>query len=186
MHCICMCFISSDNSEVFLCFELREEINMKTKKLVRMALLIAMSYVGAYIKPFPGPVATAAFDSMPGFFAAAWLSPIEGFIIGALGHIFTAMLQGFYLTIPVHLLIAVEMGLICFVFGWLWKKTKIGAIIVSSLLNGVASPLSLVVFPHLTIGVLWAMVPVLLFASVANIVVAAILAKTLPENLKKI
>ncbi|QOR34733.1 ECF transporter S component [Clostridium sp. 'deep sea'] len=159
---------------------------MKTKRLVRMALLIAMSYIGAYIKPFSGLVATAAFDSMPGFFAAAWISPLDGCIVGAIGHLFTAMLQGFYLTIPVHLVLAVEMGLICYVFGFIWRKSKIAAIILASLLNGVASPLSLVVFPHLSLKVLWAMVPVLVFASVANIVAAAGLTLAMPKKIKKI
>ncbi len=76
-----------------------------SKKLVYMAVLIALSYIGSLIKI----TGTIAFDSFPAFFGALALGGVYGGIIGFLGHLFTAFLSGFPFTLPIHLVIAVMM-----------------------------------------------------------------------------
>lgn len=149
--------------------------SMKVRKLVRIALLVALSVVGANIK-IPSILGTPAFDSMPGYFAAAVLGGKEGALIAALGHIFTALTAGFPLTLPVHLLTALEMGICAYVFGVLFRKTNhLIAIIVAVVLNGVGAPVAMI--PIMGMGVFYALVTPLLIASGLNIVIAAVLAR---------
>ncbi len=79
------------------------------KRAARMAILIALSGVGALVK-IPSPTGTVALDSAPGYFAAIAFGAIEGPIVAVIGHIFTALTTGFPLGFPVHLYIAVQMG----------------------------------------------------------------------------
>ena len=160
--------------------------DINTKKLTRIAILIALTYLGSYLTPFPGILSTAAFDSMPGFFAAVWISPVSGGIVGSIGHFFSALLRGFPFSLPVHLLISVEMALICLLFGKLWSRSKFAAVVLAIVLNGVISPLSLVIFPDFTWAFLWSLVPVLIFATAANVVLAVGVALALPESLKRV
>lgn len=110
-------------------------------RLARMAILIALSVVGALIR-VPSPTGTVAFDALPGYFAALAFGPIEGGIVGAIGHIVTAMFTGFPLGVPLHLLVAVEMFVFVWVFGYLARRVNvIVAAVVAVILNGVAGPL---------------------------------------------
>ncbi|MFZ7132742.1 MAG: ECF transporter S component [Eubacteriales bacterium] len=107
---------------------------LSTKMLVYCALLIALSFVGAQIKI----TASIALDALPAFFGALLLGPVAGAFVGALGHILTAATSGFLFTVPVHLIIALCMAGICFIFGYL--KNRIHIIInsvIAILLNGV-------------------------------------------------
>jgi len=103
------------------------------KVITRSGLLIALSAIGAMIK-IQG---TIALDSMPGYFAALFINPMAGGIVAALGHFLTSITSGFPLTIPMHLMLILVMGLIAYVFGVLGKKTNgIIACSVAILLNG--------------------------------------------------
>ncbi|ATW27921.1 ECF transporter S component [Candidatus Formimonas warabiya] len=149
--------------------------NTNVRRLVRIALLVALSVVGANIK-IPSILGTPALDSMPGYFAAAVLGGKEGALIAALGHMFTALTAGFPLTVPVHLLTAAEMGICAFVFGFLFRKTNpLIAVIIATVLNGVGAPASMI--PIMGVGVFYALLAPLLIASGLNIVLAAVLAK---------
>ncbi len=148
---------------------------LSIRKMVLLALFIALSAVGANIK-VPSLIGTPAFDSLPGFFAAAVLGSKEGALIAALGHLLTALTAGFPLSLPIHLLITVEMGVSAFVFGYLFKKIHpIVAIIVAITLNGVVAPASFI--PILGAGVFYTLLTPLLIASALNIIGAALLAK---------
>ncbi|MEW5920747.1 MAG: ECF transporter S component [Bacillota bacterium] len=57
---------------------------MNVKKLVITALLITMSAVGGFIK-IPSPTGTVAFDSLPGYLAAALLGGCGGADIAITG-----------------------------------------------------------------------------------------------------
>lgn len=111
-----------------------EKVSISNIKIItRSGLLIALSAIGAMIK-IQG---TIAFDSMPGYFAALFIGPTAGGFVAALGHLLTAITSSFPLTVPLHLITALQMGLIAYIFGALSKKCN--SIIVCSiaiLLNG--------------------------------------------------
>ena len=145
--------------------------NMKLRKMILFAVLIALSAVLAYVKiPIP-PIATLAFDSLPGFVAAALINPIAGGIIGAIGHFFTALYSGFPLGILSHGIIMGTMFITMLVFGLLYRNgMKTLAAIAAVLLNG---PLSLVPFIFiLGWGVVAGMIIPLTIAAFVNVVLA--------------
>lgn len=120
-------------------------VSQKTRALILCAVFIALSVVGASIK-VPSPTGTVAFDSAPGFIAALLLGPSYGALTAALGHIFTSWNTGFPLTLPVHLVIAAEMAFFAFVFAALGKRNLPLAAIVTSALNGIVAPASMMLF----------------------------------------
>lgn len=116
---------------------------MKTnsRQLVFMALLIALSFIGAQLKIF----GSIAFDSLPAFLGTLLLGPLPGAIIASLGHLLTALSSGFPMTLPVHLVIALGMGLTMVATWYTFKFVEkisndiIGLIVavgVASLCNG--------------------------------------------------
>jgi hypothetical protein len=80
----------------------------KTKRLVLLSLMAALSAVGAYVI-IPSPVGTVALDSAPGYLASLLFGGISGGVVLLLGHLISAVKSGFPLGI-IHLLIAVLMG----------------------------------------------------------------------------
>lgn len=153
----------------------RGTTKLSIRKMVFMALLIALSAVGSNLK-IPSLIGTPAFDSLPGFFAAAVLSCKEGALIAALGHMLTALTAGFPLSLPLHLLVAVEMAVSALAFGYLFKKKHpIIAIAVAIILNGIGAPASFI--PIMGAGIFYTLVTPLLIASALNIIGAALLAK---------
>lgn len=161
---------------------------MKTKKLALMSLFVALSFVGSNIKIF----GTIAFDSLPAFLAALVLGPLCGAIVGFIGHIFTSLLSGFPLGIPTHLVIAFSMAITMFGFGGTYKllKAKLsGSLnliitgVVGTLLN---APISLLLSYPLLAPIMgfegvMALFPILLLASIANIIIAIVLFKALKK-----
>ena len=163
---------------------------MKTKKLVLTGLFIALSFVGANIKI----MGTIAFDSMPGFLGAIILGPFYGALIGALGHFLTALTSGFPLSLPVHLITMVGMGVTMLVFGFIFRYFSKKNYAVASILSLIAAvlingPLLLIILAPLLIPVmgktaLIAMVPVLSGVAALNIIVALGIYKILPARYK--
>lgn len=158
---------------------------MNTKKIVLLSLFIALSAVLSNIKI----VYSIAFDSLPAFLAAILISPIAGGIVGALGHLLTAITSGFPFTVPVHLFIAIQMLVIVWLFGVLFKKmNQYLAMIVAIILNGpLATLLSGLLIAYLnhsftvkTVSSFFILMVVpLTLASAANIVLAFILQKVM-------
>ncbi|UPM53728.1 ECF transporter S component [Gottfriedia acidiceleris] len=158
---------------------------MNTKRIVLLSLFIALSAVLSNIKI----VYSIAFDSLPAFLAAMLISPIAGGIVGALGHLLTAITSGFPFTVPVHLFIAIQMLVIVWLFGVLFKKmNQYIAMVVAIILNGpVATLLSSLLIAYLnhsftakTISSFFILMVVpLTIASAANIVLAFILQKVM-------
>lgn len=160
-----------------------------TKHLVICALLIALSFVGANLRVF----GSIAFDSMPAFVAALLLGPIYGAIIGFIGHILTALLSGFPLSPPLHIVIAFAMAITMFGFGYTYKALKSRMHesinlsitgIIGVLLNGPFSlGLSMAVLAIMT-GVeaalsLTALLPFLMLATIINVVLSILIFKAL-------
>jgi len=156
-------------------------------RLSRMAIFIALSYIGALIK-IPSPTGTVAMDSCPGYFVALAWGYIEGAIVIALGHLFTSATVGFPLSIPIHLLIACEMALWAIVLRFtVYHIHWVVGIIVTTFCNGVLGPL----LPSMIIswGLFWAILPSLIVASFINVTIAVIawftIKKSIPQLVMK-
>lgn len=140
-----------------------------SKKISWIGIFTALSFVLSFVK-FPSPFGSIALDSMPGFLLAI-INPLYGGITAFLGHIFTSWNSGFYFQFY-HIALAIAMFFIAYIFGKIYKKSKIIAIITATILNGVLMPF--IVIPILKIqGVLGSM-PVLILASFVNILIASI------------
>lgn len=147
-------------------------------RIARVAILIALSAVGALIKiPIP-PLTTVAFDAVPAFVAAFAFTLPEAMLVAFLGHLFTAAVSGFPLTVPVHLIVAVMMVLAVFAAGWLARHVNLWlGVVVGVIVNAVVAPLVLV--PMFGWGFFIGSVVGLLIGAVANVVVGVLIAKAL-------
>lgn len=147
---------------------------VSARKLAIMAIFIALSAVGSLIK-IPSPLGSIGLDSAPGFFAAVAFGGWVGFAVIAVGHLLSAAIVGFPLTLPVHLAVAVGMGLCALAFRWFGRKGLawlVVGVIVTSLLNSFG--LGLIVLPIGGWGMYIASVPSLLIAAVVNLIIAAV------------
>lgn len=159
---------------------------MNTKKLILIALFIALSFIGSNIKVF----SSIAFDSMPGFLISIILGPFYGAIVGLLGHLLTAITSGFPMTLPIHLIIAIFMGITTYAFGISYKilkyKNKFMSFIIPALLGVVLNSPVTVYFLVKIInvpGLTYAIVPILSLAALTNIVVAIVIYNSIPNKL---
>jgi uncharacterized membrane protein len=157
----------------------------KTLEITLLAVFIALAAVGANIKV----MGSIAFDSLPAFLATMLIGGRNGAIAGAAGHLFSALLAGFPMTLPMHLVIAAEMAAICYLTGWLIQKRSVAvwaAAIVAFVLNAFISPIIVIVWPGMGWSVCVALLVPLTIASAANVAGAAILAYPLTKPLKKV
>jgi uncharacterized membrane protein len=168
-------------------------MNKQLQKIALSALFIAMAVIGANIKIY----GSVAFDSMPAFLAAVLLGGPYGAIVGFLGHMVSAALSGFPLTLPMHIVIAFEMAIICFITGFITNNVKLPvprnetvretvqlviAMVIAFLLNGFASPLILIVWPGMGgLATYFVYLPPLVIATAANVVLAGVLAFALKK-----
>ncbi|HEY5560763.1 MAG TPA: ECF transporter S component [Clostridiaceae bacterium] len=159
---------------------------MKTKTLVLLALFIAISFIGANLKI----AESIAFDSMAAFLGALILGPKYGAIIGAAGHLLSAITSGFPYSVPVHLIIMVEMALTMYVFGSLYKLFSKKNITLATILSSIVAvilngPISvLILIPIMGIGIA-AMIPVLSFDAFLNVFIAFLIYNLLPKSIKQ-
>ncbi|MZP29842.1 alpha-ribazole transporter [Heliobacterium undosum] len=136
-----------------------------------MGVLIALSAVGAMVK-IPSPVGTIGLDSAPGFFAALALGATGGMIVITLGHLLTAMVVGFPLTLPVHFFIALQMAMWAYAFRWMNERFGLTAAFVAGVfLNGVVSSLTMLLLGGW--GAVMAVMPFLVAGSAVNVGLAA-------------
>jgi hypothetical protein len=145
---------------------------MKLKHLTLTAMFTALCAVGGLVK-IPLGIGSTALDSAPALLAAAFLPPIFSGTAALLGHIASAMYSGFPLG-PFHLLIALEMFVIVFVFARLHKaKKNVLKWIVFIGANGLLAPLPFyfLISPAFFI----AAVPPIFIATVINAMIAAII-----------
>ncbi|HBM74821.1 MAG TPA: ECF transporter S component [Clostridiaceae bacterium] len=158
---------------------------MKTRKIVITSLFIAISFIGANIKI----AGTVAFDSMPGFLASLIFGPLYGAIVGAVGHLLTSATSGFPLSVPVHMIIMLDMALTMALFGatykFFYRTNKALAVILSSIIGVIINgPVSVfVIMPIVGKGVL-AMLPILTLAALLNIIIAHVIYVFLPGSIK--
>lgn len=157
-----------------------------TLRLVYCSMLVALCYIGALVK-IQGSI---AFDSMPAYFAALFLGPYLGAIVGFLGHLLTSITSGFPLTLPMHIIIAFEMAFFVFAFGWVYKRSNvIVASVVATILNGpiaalLVVPVSLMLKLPSGWEIFYASIIPLTIISAANIILAAIVYRAIGKRLK--
>lgn len=155
----------------------------RTKLLVLTAMFAALAVIGSFIK-IPVPPGTAALDSTAAFVSMAFLPAPFAAAAGAIGHIATALTSGFPLTLPIHLLIAVEMAVVAGVAAMLYKKglhkLSWAWLIVS---NGLLSPIPyyFIISPAMYVAV----APGIFIATLVNVVAAAILLPILVKVLAR-
>lgn len=155
-----------------------------TLKLVYMAMFIALSFIGSLIK-IQGSI---ALDSMSAFFASLFLGPVSGAVVGGVAHLLTAFTSGFPLTIPIHLIIMVQMAVVVYLFGLIYKNSnEILAIIVAVILNGAGAVLMLAPItaimglPLKGKAFIYMMIGPLTIASAVNIILAYMLFKVIKK-----
>lgn len=144
------------------------------KKIAIMAIFIALSAVGAMIK-IPSPIGAIGLDSCPGYFCALAFGGVEGAIIIAIGHLLSAAVVGFPLTIPIHLAVAASMAVLAVIVRFVGRRGMAGlvaAVIAASLLNSFAVGLWLL--PLGGWGLYLANIVSLLVAAAINMVIAAV------------
>lgn len=95
---------------------------MNVKKISLLAIFISLSVVGAMIK-VPAPVSSVALDLLPALVGVVVLGRNAGALIACLGHLLSAFFGGMPLG-PFHILIALEMGLLVYGFGYIYHKGK--------------------------------------------------------------
>ncbi len=164
---------------------IREEGRSSITKLTYGGMLIALSAVGALIK-ISG---TIALDSMPGFFAALFLGPTAGALVGALGHLLTAATSGFPMSLPMHLFLMVVMAFVIYAFGITYKKFgNIPAFIIGVLLNGpfaalLSVPASKILgLPFNGWALFSAIIIPLILASIVNVFLAQVVYKAISKT----
>ncbi len=161
----------------------------KTTKLITAALFIALCFVGGNIKI----MGSIAFDSLPAFIGTLILGPWWGAAIGALAHLLSALLAGFPLSLPVHLITAIMMAITMIGFFFAVKSLQKTALpkLVSYIAGGIAAvilnvPISLfALIPLMGKAVAVSLIPVLLPAAIANVVLALIVYAFIPAKYKQ-
>ncbi|MBR0598236.1 ECF transporter S component [Sinanaerobacter chloroacetimidivorans] len=144
------------------------------KRISIMAIFIALSAVGAMIK-IPSPIGSIGLDSCPGYFCALAFGSAEGAIIIAIGHLLSAAVVGFPLTIPIHLAVAVCMGILAVIFRLIGRKGTAGlvvSVVAIALLNSFG--VGLLLLPLGGWGLYLANIVSLLVAAAVNTIIAAI------------
>lgn len=145
------------------------------RKLVLIALFVAISYIGALIK-LPGPMSTIALDSFAGYLAGLVLGGTYGGFVALIAHLFVSMTSGFPLSVPVHVIISIMMFLSVFSYSKLSKKYNIFiSSIVGVTINGLLMPLALMILPFMDKVFLISLIPILVIASLTNIILSNVI-----------
>ena len=143
----------------------------RTYLVARITVFAALSVVGSFIQ-LPSPVSTVALDSAPGFFAALYFGPLDGFCVFGLGHLSTAIVHGFPLGF-LHLPIAVGLAIAGAAVGTVNKKWKV----FPAVATGIAINTALVVLaiPVMGMAATLAFAPLLFLAACVNGAIGAVL-----------
>ncbi|MDN4525758.1 ECF transporter S component [Fictibacillus fluitans] len=144
----------------------------RNKQLALFTAFVSLAAAGSFIK-IPSPAGSVAFDSMPALAAAALMSPWSGVAVACFGHLLSAGLAGFPLG-PLHVMVAVQMGLLAFFYGVLYRRNaKRAATLMFVIGNGILAPLCF--WPVLGKAVVIGLIPSLLAAAVLNGLTALII-----------
>ncbi|BCB03890.1 ECF transporter S component [Bacillus sp. KH172YL63] len=152
------------------------------KSFIILSLFIALSAIGGLVK-IPAVIGTVAFDSMPALLAASLYNGRKGAVVAGGGHLLSALYAGFPLG-PFHLIIAAEMALFVWLFGYIFSKGKpVIAAILFFIGNGLIAGIPFIFL--LSLSFYFAMLPSLLTGSLMNLTLAHFLYPPLVRSLKK-
>lgn len=150
----------------------------KLMTLTLTAMVAAICAIGAVIK-IPSFVSTAALDSAPAFIGVVFLSPVLAGVAGLIGHFITALTSGFPYG-PLHIIIAVEMFIVVWIFGVMHKKgLHFWKWPVALVLNGVVAPLPF--YFIISPAFFWASLPGIFMATVINLIIVAVVMPVLSK-----
>ena len=148
------------------------ELEMNIRKITLLAIFIALSVVGASIK-IPAVVTSVALDAFPALLAAAFFGPLAGGIVGGLGHMLSAVIGGMMMG-PLHLLVALEMFVLVFLFGIFYRQgQRYIAGIVFFIGNAFIAPIPFIFLFSVTFYT--ALLPSLIIGSLINTIVGLLL-----------
>lgn len=145
-----------------------------TRAVVSIASYTALSSVMGLVK-LPSPSGSIALDSAPAFFAAGYVSPIVGGLVGFSGHLASALSGGFPQG-PLHFVIAFGMFITCLLYGVVIKKInrKWGLYFAGGIAVALNSSIPLMCIPFgLRYSVAVGFIPYLVFAAGVNVFLAS-------------
>jgi uncharacterized membrane protein len=150
-------------------------------QIARIAAFSALSVLGSFIHPFPSAVPTLALDSAPGFFAALYFGPFDGFFVTGIGHVATAVINGLPLGI-LHAPIALGLAIAGWTVGFINRKWHFFPAVAA----GVAINTGLVVLaiPVLGMDATLSFAPILFFAACVNGALGALVYLAVRRRLK--
>lgn len=154
---------------------------MKSSKVTWTAMFIALTAVGAAIK-IPSISGSVALDAFPALLAAAILGGPAGAVVGALGHLLSALMGGMMMG-PFHVIVGLEMAILAFIFAVFYrsgKKWLAGVLFVLG--NTFAAPLPFLFL--MSKAFYLSIVPSLFIGSVINTVIALIVIPKLASLLE--
>jgi uncharacterized membrane protein len=149
---------------------------MNIKKISLISFFIALSVAGASIK-IPAIISSVALDMVPALLGSVMFGSIPGAIIAFIAHLLSALLGGMPLG-AFHLLIAVEMAVLVWLFAIFYKIGKrwlAGILFVIG--NTLVAPLPFLFL--MGIGFYIGMLPSLFIGALFNTVIALVLAPRL-------
>ncbi len=157
---------------------------MKTRNITITAIMIALSFVLAFVK-VPSPTGSVALDALPAFALAGILGPVYGGIVGFFGHIATAANSGFFLGVHSHILIGLIMFASAYAFGFFYDKgMKILAVLSAFSINVVVS---LAIFTYLNgVGFLTMMWAPLTVGAAINIILGLVVVGPVKKALSRV
>ena len=168
-------------------------MNNSTKKHVQASHFLSIRFEAANIKE----MRSISFDALPAFLGTMVLGVGWGALIGAVGHLLTALTSGFPYGLPAHIVIAVMMGVTMAAFLLvinLFQRLKAPEL-VSYVAGGLAAVLIngpgcvFLLFPVLGAMMgkeaLLALIPVLSLVGAANVALAVVVYRVLPKAIRK-
>src|SRR5699024_12800539 len=96
---------------------------MYIKKISLLALFIALSVIGSFIK-IPAVVGSIALDAFPALLAVVLIGTTAGAVVAGMGHMVSAYIGGMTLG-PLHIIFDMGMAMIVWVFGGIYKLVLI-------------------------------------------------------------
>ncbi|SCX68085.1 ECF transporter S component [Lysinibacillus fusiformis] len=150
----------------------------KLMKWILTAMVAAICAVGAAIK-VPAFISTAALDSAPAFLGVVFLSPLLAGVAGLIGHFISALTAGFPLG-PLHVIIAIEMFIVVWIFGVMHKKgMHVWKWPVALILNGIVAPLPF--YFIISPAFFWGALASIFIATAINLMIVAVVMPTLSK-----
>ncbi|OZU87322.1 ECF transporter S component [Virgibacillus indicus] len=142
---------------------------MNVRKMSLLTLFIALSVIGASIK-IPAIIGSVALDVFPALLAAAFFGAGAGAMVGALGHLLSALIGGMPLG-ALHIIIALEMALLVSLFAVLYRKGKKHLACILFLLgNAFIAPIPFIFLFDIAFYI--ALLPSLFLGSLLNTIIA--------------